>query len=338
MDGVSQQDRVFEQRATELLTDALVWDNHGCMPLRPNDGKFLPQLERYHRAGIDLCSLNVGFDALSWENTVLMLSHFRHWIRERADDYLLVDRVDDVEQARRAGKLAVTFDIEGGTALNDQLSMVELYRDLGVRWMLIAYNQNNSLGGGCQDDDQGLTDFGRRVVDEMARVGMVTCCSHTGFRTTMELMEYSVNPVIFSHSNPLRLWDHKRNIRDEAMLACAKTGGVVGINGIGIFLGRNDARTEAIVRHIDYVVQLIGPEHVGLGLDYVFDTRELDELIRKNPKTFPADEGYAAGIHMVEPKQVLEIAEALLHLGYAESDIRLILGENHLRVAEKVWK
>ena len=122
------------------------------------------------------------------------------------------------------------------------------------------------------------------------------------------------------------------------MLACAKTGGVVGINGIGIFLGRNDARTEAIVRHVDYVVQLIGPEHVGLSLDYVFDTGELDELLRNNPKTFPADEGYAADINMVEPEQVPEIAESLLQLGYAESDLRLILGDNHLRVATEVWK
>ena len=82
--------------------------------------------------------------------------------------------------------------------------MVELYRDLGVRWMLIAYNQNNSLGGGCQDDDQGLTDFGRRVLDEMARVGMVTCCSHTGFRTTMEVMERSVNSSDLLTFQPLQ--------------------------------------------------------------------------------------------------------------------------------------
>jgi membrane dipeptidase len=229
------------------------------------------------------------------------------------------------------------FDIEGGCALNETLSMVELYYELGVRWMLIAYNRNNALGGGCQDDDQGLTDFGRKVLDEMARVGMVACCSHTGFRTTMDVMEYSSNPVIFSHSNPFGIKQHPRNIKDEAIKASAKSGGVVGINGIGDFLGDNDDRTETIVRHIDYVVQLVGPEHVGISLDYVFDQQELDDYIKDNPETFPPELGYGPGLKMVRPEQIPEITECLLGLGYSDHDMRLILGENHLRIAKQVW-
>ena len=180
------------------------------MPLRPDDEVFLPELARYHRAGTDVVSLNVGFDAVPWENTVRMSAHFRHWVRRHAADYKLIETVADVVQAKAEGKLGITFDIEGGCSLTEQLSMVELYYDLGVRWMLFAYNLNNALGGGCQDDDQGLTTFGRQVLDEMARVGMVACCTHTGFRTTMDVMQYSTNPVIFSHSNPLGVWKHKR--------------------------------------------------------------------------------------------------------------------------------
>ena len=172
----------------------------------------------------------------------------------------------------------------------------------------------------------------------MARVGMVTCCTHTGFRTTMDVMEYCRNPVIFSHSNPLGLWEHKRNIRDEAIKACARSGGVVGINGIGAFLGTNDTRSETVVRHIDYVAQIVGPRHVGLGLDYVFDRRELDEWVSAHPDMYPPADGYAAGIQMVEPEQIPEIAEGLLKLGHSDDNLRAILGENHLRVASQVWK
>ena len=102
----------------------------------------------------------------------------------------------------------------------------------------------------------------------------------------MDVMRKAGKPVIFSHSNPLGVWRHKRNIRDEAIKACAATGGVVGINGVGIFLGANDARPETFVRHVDYVAQLVGPEHVGLGLDFMFDMAEAEEYARAHPEVF----------------------------------------------------
>ena len=324
--------------AKRLIEGSLAWDNHGCMPLRPNDTKFLPQLARYKKAGFDVVSLNAGFDAEPWTNTVAMLAHFRQWIQAHDDKYLLIDTVKDIGAARRTGRLGIHFDIEGGSALDGRLSMVEFYYDLGVRWMLMAYNRNNLLGGGCQDEDTGLTKFGRQVIDEMNRVGMVPCCSHTGYRTTMDVINRSSKPVIFSHSNPLALWNHKRNIRDEAIRACAKTGGVVGINGIGIFLGPNDTRSETFARHIDYVVQLVGPDHAGLGLDYVFDQEELLEYQRKNPHLFPQSEGYTLGPGLVPPEQLADITECLIRKGYATRDIRKILGGNFMRVARESWK
>src|SRR4029079_14810021 len=98
---------------------------------------------------------------------------------------------------------------------------------------------------------------------------------------TMDVMEYSSKPVILSHSNARALRDHPRNVRDDVMRACARTGGVVGLNGIGIFLGNNDISTDAFVRHVDYVVQMIGPEHVALGIDYAVDQKEIEEYLIK---------------------------------------------------------
>ena len=337
MGSVTDTDISISKQSHALLADTLVWDNHQCMPLRPGDETFLPQLARCRRSGIDVVSLNVGFDAMPWENTLKMAATMRHWLRRHSDDYVLVEGVDDIQRARSENKLAVTFDIEGGNALDDHLPMVELYYDLGVRWMLFSYNLNNSLGGGCNDTPTGLTELGRQVLREMERVGMVVCCSHTGHETIMDIMEMAENPVIFSHSNPLSLKNHYRNVHDEAIEACARTGGVIAINGIGAFLGDNDDRTETMVRHIDYAVQLVGPDHVAIGTDFVFDRQELTDFLNDNPEMFD-DRMREMGIRIVSPEQIPEVADHLLRMNYSERDVRNILGENHLRVAREVWK
>jgi membrane dipeptidase len=154
----------------------------------------------------------------------------------------------------------------------------------------------------------------------------------------MDVMEYSSKPVILSHSNPRALHEHPRNVTDDVMRACAATGGVVGLNGIGIFLGDNDISTDTFVRHVDYVVALLGPEHVGLGIDYAVDQKEIDEHIAKMRATFPPGLGYEAGVRMIPPEQLPEIVERLLQLGYTDENLRGLLGGNWLRVAKAVWR
>ena len=121
----------------------------------------------------------------------------------------------------------------------------------------------------------------------MNRVGMVVDVSHMSYQASMEAFETSTSPVIFSHSNPNGLRPHMRNISDEQIKACARTGGVVGINGIGDFLGGTSS--ELVVENIEYVMDLAGSEHVGLGLDYVIDKQELTDYIKNHPDTFPPD-------------------------------------------------
>ncbi len=145
-------------------------------------------------------------------------------------------------------------------------------------------------------------------------------------------------PVILSHSNPKTLKDHPRNVSDRVIRECAATGGVVGINGIGIFLGDNDISTETFVRHVDYSVQVVGSQHVGISLDYVFDREELAEYLGKMGSTFPAEAGYRAGLDFIEPERLESIVNRLSRLGYREDDLTAILGGNFLRVAREVWK
>jgi membrane dipeptidase len=320
------------------LSSLLVWDNHVCMPLRPHDATFLPQLERHRKAGANVVMLNVGFGDDSIEAHLRMLASFRAWLAAHPDDYRFIESVADIHAAKATGQLAVGFDIEGANAIGDQLSLLQLYSDLGVRWMLLAYNLNNRAGGGCQDDDGGLTGFGRRMLEEMARVGMVGCCSHTGYRTARDAIEASPTPLIFSHSNARAVNDHPRNVPDDLIRACAERGGVIGVNGIGTFLGDNDASVDNVVRHILHVAELVGVEHVGIGLDYIYDRKELDDLLAGNPEKFPPHLGYGSGMQMMAPEQLPELATELYKRGMSDLELASVLGGNWLRIAETVWK
>lgn len=317
---------------------ALVWDNHACMPLRPDDHAFLGRLADARAAGVDVISLNIGFGPQGAEAHLAMLDSFATWLTEHEEGYSLVRSVGDIRAARAGGKLAVIFDIEGMVPLDGgRIDLIERFRASGVGWMLVAYNRNNDAGGGCTDEDGGLTAYGREVLREMRRVGMIVCCSHTGHRTAREVIDAADMPVIFSHSNASVLHNHYRNIPDDLIRACAASGGVVGINGLSAFLG-GEASPELVATHIDHVAQLVGAEHVGLGLDFVYDRTELDEYLLKMRETFPDDPALRDTLTMVPPTCIGEIAEILAQRGYRTEDLHAILGENWLRVASNVWR
>jgi len=320
-----------------LFEQGVVWDAHAGFG--PSPQVDLSRLQLWKDAGVDYLSINTGYDVMDWRDTLKALAYFRRWILQ-APGYRLVSRVEEIGAAKAAGDLAVTFDLEGMDALDGSVDMVELYHSLGVRQMLFAYNRNNFAGGGCHDQDVGVTAFGRAVVGEMNRLGMVVDLSHCAHRTTMEALELSADPCIFSHSNPRALHDHERNIRDDQAKACAAKGGVIGVNGIGIFLGKNDIRTTTLAQHVDYLVQLVGPAHVGLGLDYAFETEDagLAALLATKQDYWPKRQYDYARVDCVHPRQIAQLAEELLRRQYREEDVAGILGGNFLRIAKQVWK
>ena len=336
MPDLARPDRTISERARKLYADALVWDDHAGF--EPHPTVDLEILERWRAVGVDYLSVNVGYDVAPWQKTIKNIAAFITWLETHADRFTLVRRVEDILAAKREGKLAIAFDIEGMDSLDGQASMVALYYRLGVRQMLFAYNLNNLAGGGCHDQDSGLTAFGREVIAEMNRVGMLVDCSHTGFRTTLEAIEASTSPVIFSHSNPVAMHKQGRNIQDEQIRACARTGGVVGINGIGLFLGDDAAGTASLLKAITYVADLVGIDHVGIALDYT--PENLGGLTASHPRVWPASEGYgrAGATRNAEPLQLPELTEMLLDRGLAEADVRKVLGDNFRRVAAAVWK
>lgn len=321
-----------------LYRSAIVWDAHACLPLEFN-GDMSP-LERHRKAGATFVSINVGMDFNPLGQVVRVIAGFRDWIAKNADRYLLAGSVSDVYRAKREGKLAVAFDLEGSAMLEDDLAMLRLYRDLGVKQIHLAYNLNNSIASGCHDADLGLTDLGRSVVREINRLGMLMDCSHSSRQTALEIMDISTKPVIFSHANVQALVDHRRNIDDDRILACAKTDGVIGVNGIGLFLG-GSIETSALIRHIDYLAERVGTRHIGLGIDYAFSSTNPKHSDlppgERSDKWWPRELGYGNKLGCIAPEALPDIASALSQRGYKDSDVIAILGGNFMRVAEATW-
>jgi membrane dipeptidase len=324
-------------RVLQLLNRGIVWDNHTCMPIRPLDDSFFHKLERHRTSGWHVVSINVGFGTDSVENHFRMLASLRRWIVQNADHYLLVQQFDDLEAARLSKRLAIVFDIEGMGAVADQPSLVDLYYTLGVRWMSVAYNTNNLAGGGCHDHDIGLTAFGADVIRAMEACGMLVCCSHTGEKTAHQVMAVAQKPVLLSHSNAAAVYSHPRNVSDALMRACAATGGVIGFNGLSVFLGDGN-QLQQLVRHIQHGIDTVGSRHIGLSLDYVFDQQELNDWLSSPSNTWPAGFGYQPGITMLDPDILPRLVDSLIAVGLSDDEIQAVLGENWLRVAREVWR
>lgn len=340
-------------QARQLQSNALIWDmtlpytDYGDPELK------VAMLRRMAENGFDVVSLTVGGDWMDLPSAIRSIAKERHYFLGRPDTYVLIESTDDITRARRENKLAVVFHFQGANPIAHDLAMVEVYYKLGIRHMLMCYNVKTPVGDGCQElTDGGLSRLGADLVKEMNRVGMLVDVAHTGYRTSMDVFDASSEPVIISHANARALCDHTRNVRDDQIKACAASGGLIGVNGVGVFLGDNDASTEMVLSHVDYLAELVGPEHVGLGTDYIdgaerralpatgslFNPREVHEEAHLR-----ASGGTTRGpswdkIEYFAPEQAPQLSEAMLKRGYSEADVRGVLGENFLRVARRVWK
>ena len=318
------------------------WEAHACLPLHPN-ASFEP-LERFHAAGVNYVSINIGMDMNPVSQVMRTIAGFRASIAAQPERYVLAVTTQDIERAAAAGQLAIGFDLEGAMPLLEQPEMVALYQSLGVRQMHLAYNRNNSVAGGCHDVEQGLTPLGHEVVRAINAAGVLMDCSHTGRRCSLDIMAASTQPVIFSHANPLALIEHGRNITDEQIRACAATGGVVCVSGVSFFLGNTSPTAQDVARHAAYVANLVGVEHVGIGLDISFPQANLNDDPPDNYEPsywWPKSAGYDRAILRatytpIETWNVL--GQALQDTGMSASEAQSVMGGNMVRVAQQVWR
>ncbi|HSJ52527.1 MAG TPA: membrane dipeptidase [Anaerolineae bacterium] len=329
----------ISESAAALHRRALVLDMTMPMLQGSDLTRFWAALDRMRQSGYSYVSLTIAADHTgTWEtfrNIALLrtLLARRRWIR-------FVNGAQDVRRAKAEGKLAVGMNFQGTVPIGRRLGLIRTFYRLGVRHMLMAYNTKNLVGFGCHDAaDEGLTPFGRAVIGEMNRVGMLVDVAHTGYRTSMETIEASLAPVVVSHGNVQAVHQHPRCYRDDQIRAVAATGGVFGVTGFGLFLGSDGASVDQFVRHVDHIVQLVGPQHVGFGSDYVYDMPAFQTYAAAEAAKFPEDSGYhGTSLTQLEIEQTPSITGALLKMGYSEDDVTGFLGGNWMRVLDQVWR
>ena len=307
----------------------------GCAPLLSKPGAW----EGWLVGGADLAVPTVA----THEGPGRTPARLRDWTAwmDGADRLYHVTGPADLD-ALGDGRLGIVYHFQNTTPLGEDLNLLGAYRRRGVRMIQLTYNHRNAVGGGCMDTrDEGLTAFGRDLIGEMDRLGVVIDLSHTGRRTTLEAIESSAHPVVFSHSNARRLFDHPRNITDHQIRAVAERGGLVGVNAVSSFLrtGGAGAGLSDVVDHIDYLVQVVGPDRVCLGLDFWSDAEiAFPEWTRAGMWTRADLSRYVSWpTGLSGPGHIPRIAAELEARGYRSGDIAAIMGDNWVRLFRTVW-
>ncbi len=281
-----------------------------------------------------------------WENFRGSMENLARWkrhFREHGDLIIQVCTTEDIHRAKREGKTGIILGWQNITGIEDQIGFLALFKELGVGVMQMAYNTQNLVGTGCyESNDGGLSDFGRDVVAEMNRVGILCDLSHVGPRTSEDVIRASAKPVAYTHCLPSGLKAHPRNKSDEQLRFIAEKGGFVGVTMFPPFLKRGAAATvDDYVEAIEYCIGIAGEDQVGIGTDFTQGYgREFFDWITH-------DKGYGRKLtdfgDVINPEGIRTIGEmpnltaAMERRGWGEGRIRKVMGENWVRLLKEVW-
>lgn len=328
----------MSRTAGTLFRDALVWDQ--LFPVTESCGTFEAHCAMLHRmraVGYNVVSISVAYDPDDTMTALNRISRWRRFLKARPE-FCLLDGICDLDVLRKDGVLAVGFHFQGTTPFGRDLALVETFRRLGVHQALLAYNKRNHVADGCHEvTDSGLSGFGRELIAEMQRVGMLVDLSHTGNRSAEQAFALATAPMVYSHANAAAVFRHERNIPDELAGACIATGGMIGVNGVGMLLGTDTDLTGAMFRHLDHWVKLLGADRVGIGLDAVTDVDATIAAMARMASQWPADQGYQAGeLHICDPSDLVALTARMLDAGYSNADCRGVLGANWARLFQRL--
>jgi len=301
-----------------------VWQLRGPLPEAAHAWNGQLDFDLMRAGGLDAAFFAVDV-TLAWRNHLpYALDAFGYFLADLAahpNACTVARTAADLEAARAAGRLAAILVIENSDALEGSLNVLHAFHALGVRSITLTHNPSAlaAAGNAERDSGGGLTRFGRVLVREMNRLGMLVDVSHIAPRGFSDVLEVSERPVIASHSCCAALCHHPRNLTDEQLRALAAAGGVVGITFVPSFLHadwqdalRPPGVFERLVEHLDHAVQTIGPAHVAIGSDF--------------------DGG---GTALESAAEYPRLTAALLARGYPADAVRAILGDNVLRLLGK---
>ena len=333
---------VLERDQPHLFVD-------GCMQIWPD-----ADLSRAHQHGCTCYAVTALRPHTGLEQALPDMMRWHRVVREHPNLRLALT-ARDVREAKEAGRACLLLASQDGEFLADEPERVEAFQRLGLRMLIPAYNRDNLLCGGVLEyTDAGLSALGHAVVAECDRVGVVLDCSHVSKRASLEIIEASANPVVFSHANPKGLVDNPRNIDDEQIEAVAARGGVIGTVNWGplIFkVGMTERPTvQDYLEHIDYLAQLLGgTENIGIGTDFSLGSYPPHEHDRHGPRYktvmtemnkyvttyWRAPERFAEGFSWYP--EIVDVCDLLEERGYSKDDIEGIVGGNFLRLFQQVW-
>ena len=284
----------------------------------------------------------------TWEGARPTLDNLSRWyrvFRDHADLVAPALRGADVGAAKAAGRTAVILGMQNTSAFEDDLGLVEVFHRLGIRFAQATYNVQNFVGSSCYDPvDGGLTRYGRFVLREMNRLGMIMDTSHVGDRTTLDCVSHSTRPVVATHANPRFFFEHKRNKTREVMRALADSGGILGLATYPALCPKG-ATLEAWCDMAARCADLVGVEHLGLGSDCAMGWTTRDAMtINMWHWSHEPDYGAHSEEHpgwdpmphwWPSPAGCPNLTTGLLARGFSEAETAAIMGGNWLRVCNE---
>lgn len=303
-------------------------------------------LEDLRAGGVHAVHVTVSY----WESTRETLTRLAEWDRRfEAFPELLsrVQRSQDVLDARSDGKVGVFFGFQHCSPIEEEIGLVELFRRLGVLFMQLTYNNQSVLASGCYEQhDGGVSRFGREVIREMNRVGMVVDMSHSGERSTLQAIELSARPIVVSHANPAAWHGALRNKSDPLLLALARSGGLLGLSLYAHHLaGGGECTLESFCDMVARTVDLMGIDHVGFGSDLcVNQPVEVVEWMRSGRWTKGIDLGEGSRSQPGWPEQpgwfknsrdFPGLLQGLQRRGFKPEELQKIAGQNWLRILDQ---
>ena len=344
----------YSARAISLVQRSLVIDMLSVFTLNfPDQAKWEANPETFTEAefkvfldsGINVFHPAVGLGgANAYEQALEFFSRWNAFIAGSDERLMRIDSVQDFARVKTSKKIAVILGLQNAQHFR-RPDDVNFFYNLGQRVSQLTYNSRNLIGNGATERrDEGISDFGAAIIDRMNKVGMAIDVSHCGDRTTLDAFELSKKPVLITHSNCRVLANgHPRDKTDEAILAVKKSGSVIGITGVRMFVRDKEPTTiEHALDHFDHVSKLIGPEHLGVGSDidlYGYDAMpaELNKQLRAGYK---GSYGFREKIDIEglnHPRRMFDLAEGLIRRKYSDANIEGILGGNFRRVLTQIW-
>lgn len=340
-----------EERAIELHKKAVIIDALACInpDLVSSDYQWFQDIKN---AGVTASGLtSVGRSGGVTHGYQLTVQTIFKWYEliEKASEFIassFATTTKDILKAKENNTHTLILGFQHPEPIGNDVTLLSHLHRLGTRLFQLTYNEKTSIGDGCNErTDCGLSNFGLQVVDEMNRLGILIDLSHCGHNTTMDAIENSKDPVSFTHVGMRALNDNVRNKTDEEMKALAEKGGVVGVVcWTPLTYVKKGVRPtlEDFIAHVDYAVNLIGVNHVGIGFDLSYGemvtVEDWEQYRIKYPKVCGPWSAYERKVEGLETiSGLINITKGLVANGYSDQEVKKFLGENYLGLFKKVW-